>query len=548
MGNRMSGSTRRTRSADRTGISQRSCNRVSLNSGGWSGQRRQRFSSSGVVAQRNWSFADDAPVTATVEPLAQAAVSAGWGRLRTSRARQPEEETVSTGPLSLSTRLEYASLKANEAYNVFSLVSLLAADLPEADEKVGRKEERSPVDITCALDVSGSMNCDNKIQLVKDAVMFIVDQMLPGDRLSIVTFNHEAERRTGLMCMDSAGKEAACEAVQRLSASGGTSIAAGLDCAIANMEQRRQRNPVGAVFLLSDGQDGTTAGQVQELVRRARAAQCSLYAFGFGSDHDAQLLSSFAEAAQTPFTFVEHLDAIRGAFAGALGGLMSIVAQQIELTIAPAGGCTLAAAHTSFSQRRPAGDRGPVIVTIPDAFAGERRDVVVELSVPAAQDPAILLEASARYFAGRGRISVNIPTVRLEAPRSAEPDGEPDIEVFAQRQRVEVTGALEEAIAHGEAGHFEEAQKLLSTNAARLRASPVKTPVTEALLGELDDAYQRASSPAAWESGGQAEIADAMNMHKWQRCTNTAGSATKTSKAMYSTCHQKRSIAASCKR
>lgn len=546
MGNRMSGSTKRTRRADSTRISQRSCDRASLNSGPWSGQRRQRLSSSVAVAQRNWSFADDAPLAAKAEPLAQPRTG-GWGSRR-SQTGQSEEETVSTGPLSLSTRLEYASLKAGEAYNVFSLVSLRAVDLPEPDDKPGAKEERSPVDITCALDVSGSMNCDNKIQLVKDAVMFIVDQMFPSDRLSIVTFCHEAERTTGLMCMDAAGKEAAREAVQRLSAGGGTSIAAGLDCAIANMEQRRHRNPVSAVFLLSDGQDGTTGSQVQELVGRARAAQCSLYAFGFGSDHDAQLLSSFAEAAQTPFTFVEQLDAIRGAFAGALSGLMSIVAQHIDLTIAPAGGCTVAAVHTSFSQRRPAGDRGSVIVTIPDAFAGERRDVVIELRVPAAQEPTVLFEVSAQYLAGRGRVPVNIPAVLLEAPRSAEPEGEPDIEVFAQRQRVEVTSALEQAIAHGEAGHFEEAQALLSTNAARLRASPMKTPVTEALLGELDDAYHRASSSVAWESGGQAEIADAMNMHKWQRCTNTAGPATKTSKAMYSTCHQKRGIAESCKR
>merc|ERR1719453_1851702 len=113
-----------------------------------------------------------------------------------------------------------------------------------------------------------------KVQLVKDAVSFIIEEMLPGDRLSIVAFNHSARRHTALSRMDGPGKDAARQATLRLTADGGTSIAAGLDCGIQIMEQRRQRNDVGAVFLLTDGQDGTTVAQVQELVNRARAAHC----------------------------------------------------------------------------------------------------------------------------------------------------------------------------------------------------------------------------------------------------------------------------------
>merc|ERR1719379_1817278 len=163
-----------------------------------------------------------------------------------------------------------------------------------------------------------------KIQLVKDAVAVVIGEMQPNDRLSIVSFNSNAQRHTPLKKMTVEGKDAVQQATMRLTANGGTSIAAGLDCGIANMEQRRQRNPVGAVFLLTDGQDRTSSNQVQALVSRARSASCSLYTFGFGADHDAKLLTSFAEAAQTPFTFVEQLDAVRGAFAGAVSGLMSV--------------------------------------------------------------------------------------------------------------------------------------------------------------------------------------------------------------------------------
>merc|ERR1719446_89441 len=134
--------------------------------------------------------------------------------------------------------------------------------------------------------------------------------------------------------MDAQGKDEASVETLRLSAGGGTSIAAGLHTAIAVMEQRRQRQKVSAILLLTDGQDGSTRARVPELMQRTARANCSLYAFGFGKDHDAALLSEIAEQAQTPFTFVEETDKIREAFAGAVGGLSSVVAQQVNLTIA----------------------------------------------------------------------------------------------------------------------------------------------------------------------------------------------------------------------
>merc|ERR1739848_313351 len=114
-----------------------------------------------------------------------------------------------------------------------------------------------------------------KIQLLKDAVAFVISEMQPSDRLSIVSFNHGSQRLTPLKKMTQEGKDTSQQATMRLVANGGTSIASGLDCGIAVMEQRRQRNPVGAVFLLTDGQDGTSASEIKDLCDRSRAAHCS---------------------------------------------------------------------------------------------------------------------------------------------------------------------------------------------------------------------------------------------------------------------------------
>ena len=52
--------------------------------------------------------------------------------------------------------------------------------------------------------------------------------------------------------------------------------------------------------------------------------QVKIYTFGFGSDHDEQLLSDIASAGQGSYYYVEKEDQIAAAFADALGGLLSV--------------------------------------------------------------------------------------------------------------------------------------------------------------------------------------------------------------------------------
>jgi len=116
--------------------------------------------------------------------------------------------------------------------------------------------------------------------------------------------------------------------------------------------------------------------------------------------------------AQTPFTFVEDTDKIREAFAGAVGGLTSIVAQAVELTIA--GQVQLKNINTPFPVRRTSDTSA--VVTIPDIFAGERRDVLVELAAPTDADAqATLLEARVRYTDLRSGTLVQTFPVAMQA-------------------------------------------------------------------------------------------------------------------------------------
>jgi uncharacterized protein YegL len=473
-------------------------------------------------------FADD-------DEIAASAAGAGWW------FSQPEPESAEQGPLIVQTRVEYAALPRGQSQDIFGLVTVQAVAKSDDDTAAA---SRQPVDVVCVLDVSGSMR-GNKLQLVQDAVSFVTGQMRPEDRLSIVSFNHEAKRCLRLRRMDDRGKDDARRETHGLVSSGGTSIVKGLEAALAVMEQRRHRNPVSALLLLTDGQDGSCQSRLSSLIERAGRANSAVYAFGFGADHDAAMLSNLAEHAQTPFSFVEDVNHIRAAFAGTIGGLVSVAAQKIELQLSCM--CDLKAVHTPFSVRH---DSETVrTVQIPDMFAGERRDVLVELKVLADQsnssDSTVLLTASASYLDLKSGNTTRSPAVTMVTQRPLDedqPELEPDIEVVAQRCRVEVTQALGEARGHGDAGRFSDAQASLSKGQERLKAA-ASNAMSSMLELELQEASERLQDRDRWEDGGRAELADMEQMHRTQRSTNLSSSSKsrvcRSSKAMYTNSVQK---------
>ncbi|CAL4924987.1 unnamed protein product [Urochloa decumbens] len=118
---------------------------------------------------------------------------------------------------------------------------------------------RAPLDLVTVLDVSGSMQ-GPKLQLVKRARCFVIDQLGPADRLSVVVFSNGGRRVTRLARMNAAGK------------------AAGLRVGAEVLSSRRQKNAVAAMILLSDGQDtviGPAASTYACLVPAAFAGAAS---------------------------------------------------------------------------------------------------------------------------------------------------------------------------------------------------------------------------------------------------------------------------------
>ncbi|OLQ11054.1 Inter-alpha-trypsin inhibitor heavy chain H4 [Symbiodinium microadriaticum] len=355
---------------------------------------------------------DDPVGVQHTEPLDTAAgLAAADARFAAALQRPlpPQRDVSEDGPVSVESRVEYSALPKGASQAIFGLVTL------RAEAQVASSERRH-MDLVCVLDISGSMGDQNKIGDLKSAMRFIIDELQPTDRLSIVTFENFGHRCLRLRRMDSQGRDEATVQTMRLQAGGGTNIAEGLDLGLAVLEQRRQRNQVSAILLLTDGQDSSFRCAIPSMVRRAGKAGAGLYAFGFGQDHDADLLRGVSEHAKTPYTFIEDTATVKEAFAGVVGGLSSVVAQNLQLKLDCSA--VLVDVNTPFEVVK-SGDT-KATVSIPDIFAGERRDVLLELSIPAdlagdSTGKLKLLEASVRYLnlqppgSGSGSVLVQSP-------------------------------------------------------------------------------------------------------------------------------------------
>lgn len=91
--------------------------------------------------------------------------------------------------------------------------------------------------------------------MLKNTLLNLLCMLSEKDRLCIIQFNNSSERLTPLLRVDSKNMPYFKDKIVQITGSGGTNINAGMTCAFEVLKQRRQRNAVTGVFLLSDGLD-----------------------------------------------------------------------------------------------------------------------------------------------------------------------------------------------------------------------------------------------------------------------------------------------------
>ncbi|KAE9609104.1 hypothetical protein Lal_00020381 [Lupinus albus] len=231
--------------------------------------------------------------------------------------------------------------------------------------------QRAPIDLVTVLGIGGTMTVA-KIEMLKRAMRLVISSLGSSDRLSIVAFSAIPKRLLPLMRMTAQGQRMARRIVDRLvpvPGNGTTSVGDALRKATKVLEDRRERNTVTSVMLLSDGQDershtGNKSNQRKNIshVSSTRFAHIEIpvQSFGFGRTQTGQ----------------------EDVFAKCVGGILSVVVQDLRIQLGfQADACEAEiSAIYSCSGRPTLFSSGAVRLS--DLYAEEERELLVELRVP----------------------------------------------------------------------------------------------------------------------------------------------------------------------
>ncbi|KAL3376761.1 hypothetical protein AABB24_003270 [Solanum stoloniferum] len=423
----------------------------------------------------------------------------------------PSPSTVHPETAVLKAFPEYSAVAASGSMSRFAVLVGVRAP-PLADDV--RHQERAPIDLVTVLDISGSM-AGSKLTLLKQAVCFVIDNLGPSDRLSIVTFSSGAQRNFPLRRMTEQGRREAALAVNAISANGGTNIVEGLKKGVRVLEERRERNPVASIVLLSDGRD-TYNGDNANQRRSPRNCRSS---------------NATSDASGGTFSFIETVGTVQDAFAMCIGGLLSVVVQELKLTVRSASrGVEIGSIPSGryASEISEQGKQG--VINIGNLYADEEKEFLVYLSVPSAEieqgaTKTSLLQITCSYknTTSEEMVSVEGETVEIRRPPVLSPtDVVISREVDRQINRLAVAETIAEAQQLAEMGNLEAAQAALTNRRATLLSS-VSAQAGDALCSwldmELTEVRERMVSRERYEQTGRAYVLSGLSSHSWQRAT-----------------------------
>eukprot|EP00299_Pterocystis_sp_00344_P020243 c9943_g1_i1.p1 GENE.c9943_g1_i1~~c9943_g1_i1.p1 ORF type:complete len:482 (-),score=123.92 c9943_g1_i1:165-1526(-) len=384
---------------------------------------------------------------------------------------------------------------------------------------------RAGMDIVAVLDRSGSM-AGEKMKMLHETVRLMIDNLKDIDRLSLVSYDDRDEVNLPLTRMDKPGKDAARLALAQINDRGSTNLSGGLWRGLQVLKDRTDgKNEVSSVLLLTDGLANAGVVEPTALVSQTQALlqsmnnPTSIYCFGFGADHDSNLLSSLAQAAHGTYYFMKTTDSIPLAFADCLGGLMSVIAQNIVLTITAADGVNINSIATIFPKTEVIPQK-QYSLAIGDLFSEEERDILVDITVPRVSGEVFgqpLLASHVKYMNVIEERSYQQDIVTVIDRTSAESGlGSASSKVDQERNRIRTAVAMEEAQRLGNQGQLEQARQVLA-QCQQTIAQSTSAPASAMLLQDLEAVSSRMQSQHEFRAEGGHRLKNKAAKYYMQR-------------------------------
>ncbi|ROQ32443.1 Ca-activated chloride channel family protein [Streptomyces sp. PanSC19] len=268
--------------------------------------------------------------------------SYGYARRTLAEGRLPDPATVRPEEFVNSFRPDYPRPKDNG----FSVTldgartgadgwSLLRVGL--ATRGADRNAERPPAALTFVVDVSGSMDEPGRLDLVKESLGLLADQLRDDDSIALVTFSDEAETRLPMTRVGGA-RDRIHEVVGSLATSSSTNVGAGVRTGYDVAVEGHRKGATNRVVLLSDALANTGDTEADPILARIeeerREYGITLFGVGVGSEYGDAFMERLADKGDGQTTYVSTPAQARKVFVDQLPSHVELRARDAKAQVA----------------------------------------------------------------------------------------------------------------------------------------------------------------------------------------------------------------------
>ncbi len=233
-----------------------------------------------------------------------------------------------TGDHPLGATVEVAGCPWNEAHKLVR-IGVKAREIPQ--------KERPRSNLVFLLDVSGSMQPETRLPLVKRAMRLLLDRLSSKDSVGIVTYAGEAGVAIPSTAITDAGRQQVLAVLDRLKAGSGTRGSAGIEAAYAMATNQFIKEGVNRVILCTDGDFNlgiTDRDELLSLITDRAKSGVFLSVLGFGMDNlKDSTLELLADRGNGNYAYIDSFAEARKVLVKQLDGTLVTVAKDAKIQV-----------------------------------------------------------------------------------------------------------------------------------------------------------------------------------------------------------------------
>eukprot|EP00945_MAST-04E_sp_MAST-4E-sp1_P003260 g3260.t1 len=423
------------------------------------------------------------------------------------------------------------SCQLNSGVHVMSSIKAIA-EVPTGN---GGGEKRQDIELALVIDKSGSMHGE-KINSVRETLLLLQKQMGGQDSVSLVTFDTQVKCVMPLTKLKgSLEKERFKRCVEKISSGSSTNLSGGLAEGIKQLKQSKAKNAVRAVILLTDGHANHGISDMDKLARITATDMAgtgiSLFTYGYGANHNADALRKLALSTDGgQYYFIEKVDDVGEAIGDCLGGIMSVVAQNIVLKATACPGVKITKLHEPTRKAKVIVPNSCYEIRFGDMYSEERRDTIFEVECdPAhrAQKGQALVKFEIEYLdAVAEKTSTASGKAIIDRVEDAQlnPKLVPDVVDHVCRTRVAETMISANNLA--DAGQLDQAKQQMNevlNLCVKMKPMCMNKDLLDELVSDIKEGLVAMTDRQAWRSVRSYAMKGKMMGHAKQRsCTSSA--------------------------